>query len=76
MCAAPSLEQYLPLSCLSWLAACGIKVNNNLNLDNFDRNFFGGFRTNGSGVACNDGEVLYSKDPYDFSVLINLYLVK
>ena len=62
--------------CLSWLAACGIKVNNNIYLGAFDRNFSGTWSTNGNGEACKDGEVVYSDDPYDFSVQINLLLRK
>lgn len=74
MSAAQSLERYLHLPCSLWPAACGIKVNNNLNLDSFDKNFFGGFKSNGKGVDCKDGESVYSTDPYDFSVSINLSL--
>lgn len=75
-----SVVQSLVLSshsrCLSWLAACGIQVNNNIYLGAFNSNFSGSWSTNGNGEACKDGEVVYSTDPYDFSVRINLLFRK
>ena len=41
---------------------------NNTYVGAFNSKFSGSWNTNGNGVACKDGEVVYSADPYDFSV--------